>query len=94
MRLPNHEMKLSAISNRRSTQMEILAIKFASIPVLALIFIAAISYGVKSAWRGAYVTKPEKFRAEHEWKPHMINGVDYGEWVRKDGKFFGIDECS
>jgi hypothetical protein len=87
-------MQLSAISNRRSSQMEILAIKFASIPVLALIFIAAISYGVKSAWRGAYVKKPEKFRAEHEWKPHMINGVDYGEWVRKDGKFFGIDEFS
>jgi hypothetical protein len=26
----------------------------------------------------------KKFREQYEWKSHIINGVDFGEWVRKD----------
>ena len=27
-----------------------------------------------------------EFDAEHEWKPRIVNGIDCGEWVRKDGR--------
>jgi hypothetical protein len=32
----------------------------------------------------------KKENDEYEWKPHMLNGVDYGEWVsKKDGRSLG-----
>jgi hypothetical protein len=81
--------------------MEILDMKFAGIPVGTLIVIAAVWFGAKSAWTDwrqhrADVKEIEEankqFNKEHEWKPRMINGVDCGEWVRKDGRPLGIDD--
>jgi hypothetical protein len=52
-------------------------------------------YGVRNAWREwrqdremvREVTEAQKkLNAEHEWKPRIVKGVDYGEWVRKDGQ--------
>jgi len=38
---------------------------------------------LKIASRRADKKRFKKINAEHEWKPHMINGVDFGEWVSK-----------
>jgi hypothetical protein len=81
--------------------MEILGLKFAGIPVWLLILAAGLWYNVRYAyreWRKDRELSQEvdeagrKFKAEHEWKPRMVNGVDCGEWVRKDGRPFGIDD--
>jgi hypothetical protein len=75
--------------------MEILDMKFAGIPVWMLIVGVGLWYGVRNAWREwreqrAMVREMEeaqsKFNAEHEWKPYLVNGIDCGEWVRKDGE--------
>ena len=68
-------------------EMDMLSMKFAAVPFLALIIIVAVSYGVTSALRRADAKKVEKFNAEHKWKPHKINGVDFGEWVRSEDTY-------
>ena len=81
--------------------MEILDLKFAGIPAWMLLLGVGLGYGVRSAWREwrsdrAMVREVEEatreFNATHEWKPHMVNGVDCGEWVRKDGRPMGFDD--
>jgi hypothetical protein len=76
--------------------MEIRDMTFAGIPIGMLIAVVAGWYLLRSAWREwrqdfADVKEIEeahkKFLAENEWKPRMVNGVDYGEWVsKKDGR--------
>jgi hypothetical protein len=34
----------------------------------------------------------EEFNAKYEWKPRMVDGIDRGDWVRKDGRPRGIDD--
>jgi hypothetical protein len=73
--------------------MEILNMTFAGIPIGMLIAGAAAWYFARSVWRerrqnlADIIKKIEdahkKFRAENEWKPRMVNGVDCGEWVSK-----------
>jgi hypothetical protein len=81
--------------------MEILDMTFMGVPVGTLIGIVAAVYLVNYAWKEWRKDRAdikevdetlEKFRAEHEWKPRMVNGVDCGEWVRKDGRPLGIDD--
>ncbi|MGB6396487.1 MAG: hypothetical protein WBF73_12470 [Bradyrhizobium sp.] len=80
--------------------MEILDLKFAGIPVWIILLVAAICYNGRYAFREwrkdrEMVREVEaaqrKFKAEHEWKPRMVGGVDCGEWVCKDGRPVGID---
>jgi hypothetical protein len=80
---------------------EILNMTFAGVPVTTILIVVGVGYGVNRAWKEwredrAMVKEVresmEKFDAEHEWKPHMVNGVDCGEWIRKDGRPVGIDD--
>jgi hypothetical protein len=66
----------------------------AGLSVGVLILIIALGYFVRIAakeWRHdragikALKAAREEFNAKHEWKPRMVNGVDCGDWVRKDG---------
>jgi hypothetical protein len=76
--------------------MEILDMTFAGIPVGLLIAVVAGWYFTRNAWREWRQDRNDikeieeahkKFRAENEWKPRMVNGVDCGEWVsKKDGR--------
>jgi len=76
--------------------MEILDMTFAGIPVGLLIAVVAAWYFARNVWRQWRQDRKDikeieeahkKFRAENEWKPRMVNGVDCGEWVsKKDGR--------
>jgi hypothetical protein len=74
-------------------QAEILNLTYAGILVGTILLVVGLAYGVNNAWRKwrqnradeKEVRKAAKtFRERYEWKSHMINGVDFGEWVRKD----------
>jgi hypothetical protein len=65
-----------------------------------LIIVVGLAYAVNAAWnewredRKAWQEIDEadkKFREEHEWKPRMVDGVDCGKWVLKDGRQFATD---
>jgi hypothetical protein len=76
--------------------MEILDMTFAGIPIAMLIAVVAGWYFTRNTWREwrqdrAIIKEIEeahkKFRAENEWKPRMVHGVDCGQWVsKKDGR--------
>jgi hypothetical protein len=55
--------------------------------------IVGLGYGANKAWQKWRQNSADakearkaakKFREQYEWKSHIINGVDFGEWVRKD----------
>jgi hypothetical protein len=84
--------------------MEILNMTFPGIPVGTLILIVGVGYIARTAWKEwrqdrenikalkALKAAREEFNAKYEWKPRMVNGVDCGDWVRKDGRARGIDD--
>ena len=81
--------------------MEILDLTFAGIPVGTILIVVGVAYGVNKAWKEwrqdrrfvrDFDVKMKKFRDEHEWEPRKVNGVDCGEWIRKDGRPYGIDD--
>jgi hypothetical protein len=75
--------------------MEILDMTLAGIPVGTALVVGAVCYNGRYAyreWRKHRTMVRElkqhqrEFDAEHEWKPCIVNGIDCGEWVRKDGR--------
>jgi len=79
--------------------MEILDMSFAGL-VGTLIIVVGLAYAVNAAWkewrqdRKAWQEIDEadkKFREDHEWKPRMVNGVDCGKWVLKNGRPLATD---
>jgi len=68
---------------------------FMGIPVAALAIVALLAYYANMVWKEwrqdrAFIKdldeKLKKFIEDHEWRPHMVKGVNcQGEWVRKDG---------
>ena len=75
--------------------MEIIDARIAGLVVL-IIVVVAFFYGVAKAWKQSRKDQEEVkefdasmnriIKEEFEWKPHMQDGVDVGEWVPKDGK--------
>jgi hypothetical protein len=75
--------------------MEILHMTFGGITVGTWLVIAAVWFGVVAAYREwASHRRDVKeidaawkgFKEKYRWVPKVINGIDCGEWVRKDGK--------
>jgi hypothetical protein len=73
--------------------MEIL---YAGIPIAVIVGVVA-----RIAWKQARQDRAdikalkaarEEFNAKYEWKPRMVDGIDRGDWVRKDGRPRGIDD--
>lgn len=72
--------------------MEILEMTFAGIPVSLWLIIAGVWFGGRAAWKEWREHRDlvkemddasKKFNEEHEWEPHLVNGVDCGRWVEK-----------
>jgi len=79
--------------------MEILDMFFGGIPLAVLIIVSGLPYGVHAVWNDwreqrafgkEFDSNMKTFKEEHEWKPYIVDGVDCGEWVRKDGRPYGI----
>jgi|tagenome__1003787_1003787.scaffolds.fasta_scaffold20785889_1 hypothetical protein len=71
--------------------MEILDLKFAGVPIWIILMIVGVWYNGRRTlkeWRKDRQLAREvdearrKFKDTHVWKPHVVGGNDYGEWVR------------
>ena len=81
--------------------MEILNMTFAGIPLGVFIVLLGVGYIAHNAWTEwqqnranikAIRKAREAFNAKHVWRSRIINDVDHGEWVRKDGRPIGVDD--
>jgi hypothetical protein len=84
--------------------MEILDLKFAGIPVSTWLILLwglwlckvthkeYLDWKERRAWKKEYAAKKNVWDQQHRWEPRIVNGVDYGEWVRKDGQPIDDDD--
>jgi hypothetical protein len=78
--------------------MEILDLRFAGIPVstwfwriFGILFCRSVykeflDWKERRSWKKQFDAKKKIWDEQHVWKSKIVSGVDYGEWVRKDGR--------